>query len=70
MLPLLLPAMALMRSIHTAVGWLAMELPPPATAFARQIGLLYTPAPEYGLSTRGPGFGPVTVRFTVIVAPV
>jgi hypothetical protein len=43
-----------MRSIHTPVGWFAIALPPPATAFARQIGLLYTPAPEYGLSARPP----------------
>ena len=70
MLPLLLPAIALMRSIHTPVGWLAIELPPPAAAFARQIGLLYTPAPEYGLSTRVPGSDCVAVRFTVIDAPV
>src|SRR6187455_3620863 len=63
-----LPAIALIRSNQTAVGWFAIELPPPATAAARHCGLLYTPAPEYGLSTRpGP---PEAVRFTVIVAPV
>ena len=56
---LLLPAMALMRSNHTPVGWLAMALPPPAAAFARHCGLLYTVAPEYGLSTAVPGSGSV-----------
>src|SRR5882672_1999763 len=63
-----LPAIALMRSNHTAVGWLAMALPPPAAAAARHCGLLYTPAPEYGLSARLP-VCVAAVRFTVIEAP-
>ena len=68
---LLLPAIALMRSNHTPVGWLAIALPPFAAAFARHCGLLYTVAPTYGLSTRpGPGFGFDAVRFTVIEVPV
>src|SRR5688500_3533542 len=72
-LPELLPAIALMRSIHTPVGWFAIALPPPADAFARQMGLLYTPAPEYGLSTRGPPLLEELLppwRFTVIDVPV
>src|SRR5687768_767607 len=60
---LLLPAMALIRSIQTAVGWLAMAEPPEATALARHCALLYTVAPAYGLSTRlqfgGVHVGPV-----------
>src|SRR6185295_8724177 len=65
-----LPAIALMRSNHTAVGWFAMALPPPVVAAARHCGLLYTVAPTYGLSTLPGGWLFGAVRFTVIDAPV
>jgi hypothetical protein len=75
---LLLPAIALIRSIQTAVGWLAIDAgAPEATALARHCALLYTPAPAYGLSTRlqfggvhvGPDGPPVVVggRLVVVV---
>jgi hypothetical protein len=41
--------MAAMRSIHTAVGWLAILAPPDAVALAAQSALTYALAPGKGL---------------------
>src|SRR5688572_11808737 len=61
------PLIAAMRSIHTAVGWFAILLPPgSAFALAAQSGLTYCFAPTYGLSTRLPGFGLPEVVVVVV----
>jgi hypothetical protein len=61
-----LPVIALIRSSHTPVGWLATRLPPgSAVASARHCGLLYPVAPAYGLSTRPLPPDPCRVAVTV-----